>query len=181
MLVRPCVYFSKWKGSWFYRLWTGQRIVHVGQELVTEGLICKHLEDSVVSAGTRWEERASPHTSHQLPLCLPPFTFDIPGPKSWEVNRWERNVATSMSLCFLKSLSCDADKMPRAPANNHITRGKGRNMLAMFGWEDTVLVATMPGLYGLEGPLGQSICLLTLQDCDFPTCLAVTYSKNDIL
>ena len=103
--------------------------------------------------------------------------------QSPEKSTGEKEMWQLVCCCrFLKSLNnCDADKMPRAPANNPITRGKGRNMLGMFGWEDTVLAAIVPGLRGLEGPSGQSICLLTLQDCDFPTCLAVTYSKNDVL
>ena len=94
----------------------------------------------------------------------------------------EKEVWQLVCRCrFLKSLdNCDADKMPRAAANKPVTQGKGRNMLGMFGWEDTVLAAAVPGLRGLEGPSGQSICLLTLQDCDFPTCLAVAYSKKDI-
>lgn len=69
---------------------------------------------------------------------------------------------------FLKSLdNCDADKMPRAPANNPITRGKGRNMLGMFGWEDTVLAAIVPGLRGLEGQKLGVALLDSMVKCTF--------------
>ena len=180
MLARPCVYFSKWRGSWFYRLWTGQRVAHVGQELVMEGLICEHLEDNVVSPGARWEEGTPPCPSLLFVFLHLPLIFLGQSP---EKSTGEKEMWQLVCRChFLKSLdNCDADKMPRAPANNPVTWGTGRNMLGMFGWEDTVLAATVPGVRGLEGPSGQSICLLTLQDCDFPICLAVTYSKNDIL
>lgn len=144
-----------------------------------EGLLCEHLEDNVGSAGTRWGEGTPPSLSLLFVFLHLPLIFLGQSP---EKSTEEKEVWQLVCLCrSLKSLdNCDADKMPRAAANKPVTQGKGRSMLGMFVWEDTVLAAAVPGPRGLGGPSGQSICLLTLQDCDFPTCLTVAYGKKDI-
>lgn len=51
----------------------------------------------------------------------------------------------------------------------------------MFNWEETTSEAILTGLHTLKGPSCRSAGLPILQDSDFQTCLAVTYSENYIL